>query len=119
MVALWEKLKFWKKTSNQFKEGVDYKFVDTEGSDLTALRILRGRFSGVVYYYTGVRISEENGMAKLSFGYAILETGKYDENYLYDSDEFDTLMGDILKELILKEEVYEQTRTFDTEELDL
>ena len=101
------------------KEGVDYKFINIEDSDLSAVQILHGSFSGVIYHYNSVKVIEEGEFARLSFGYSILDSGKHDEVYLINNEKFDMLMGDILTEMILKEEVYEQTRAFDTEEFDI
>ena len=121
METLWEKLRFWKKFSKTktLEEGVDFKLHDIEDSDLTAIHVIRGKFKDVIYYYKGAKIVEEGVMAKLQFGYEIYNYGTFTEEFLTRSEEFNTLMGDILTQLILKEDVYGQTRTIDTEEFDL
>ena len=102
-----------------FKENVDYVFYDLEEFGPTAIKILRGKFKDVIYYYRGASISEEGALARLKFGYNIISTGNLSEEFLTNSEEFNTLMGDLLSELIIKEDVYGQTGTFDTEEFDL
>jgi hypothetical protein len=101
------------------KEGVDFRLHDIEDSDLTAIELISGKFKGVIYYYNGAKIVEEGTMARLQFGYNIYNKANFDVEFLTNSQEFNTLMGDILTQLILKDEVYGQTRTIDTEEFDL
>lgn len=101
------------------KENLDFVFQDVDDSELTAIKIIRGKFKDVVYCYRGASISEEGVMARLKFGYNILYPASLSIESLTNSTEFNTLMGDILAELIIKEDVYGQTRTFDTEEFDL
>lgn len=110
---------FWKTNQKKLKEGVDYQLVDIEDSDLTAVKIISGKFSEVMYHYNGAKIVEEGVMARLQFGYNIINPGKFSIEQLTTNQQFSTLMGDILTQLILKEEVYGQTRAFDTEEFDL
>lgn len=121
MEALWEKLQFWKMFSKTKtpKEGVDFELVNIEDTDLTAMRILSGKYKNVLYHYNGAKIVEEGVMAKLQFGYNVINPGKFSIETLTNNDEFSTLMGDILTQLILKEEVYGQTGIIDTEEFDL
>ena len=102
-----------------YKENVDFQFYDIEDYGLTAIKILRGEFKDVLYYYQGASISEEGEMARLKFGYQVLEAGSFSVEFLTNSEEFNTLMGDLLSQLIIKEDVYGQTGTIDTEEFDL
>ncbi len=121
MEILWEKILFWKKCSKtkQIKEGIDFELVNIEDSDLTAIKILRGKYINVLYHYNSAKIVEEGVMAKLQFGYNIINPANHTIDSLTICDDFSTLMGDILTQLILKEDVYGQTRTIDTEEFDL
>lgn len=105
--------------NKKFKENVDFEFYDVEDYGITAIKIIKGKFKDVIYYYQGASISEEGEMARLRFGYQILEAGNFSIEFLTNSEEFNTLMGDLLTQLIVKEDVYGQTRTFDTEEFDL
>ena len=119
MEALWEKLQFWKKKSMKPEEDKHFKFVDFKDSDITGIGILVGDYTGVLYHYTAARVNKELGVPKLEFGYTIVHAGEHDIDELNDDDNFHTLMGDILTELIINNRYNEQTRTNDSEELDL
>ena len=86
------------------KNGVNYEFYHIENSTLTGIRLLKGKFSGVAYYYGVVKMMEDFGVAKLSFEFKIMECGKHSEESLHKSDEFVTMIGDILTELIITEQ---------------
>ena len=120
MGRLWEKLLFWKKKPMQYKENEHFKYVDiTNGEEVkTAIVLLIPGYEDVVYVYHRARIAEEiGGLAKLEFGYTILNPGKHDIDDLQNSEEFSTIMGDLLTQIIIDKEAYE-TRNNDTEEPD-
>jgi len=101
------------------KEGVDYKLVNIESSDLTAVEILHGSFSGVIYHYNHAKVEiDPTDMARLVFSYQFIYTANFSDDYLKENEEFVTLMGDILSGMIIKEEVYGQTGTINSEESD-
>ena len=111
MATLWEKivqLCFWKKKMP--KEGKD--------SELTGIMILKGDYAGVVYHYGKVRVKEQGALATLQFGYTIVNSGKHDIDLLQKDEEFSTMMGDILTEILLKHD-NEKIRNHDPEEFDL
>ena len=114
MEALWEKLLFWKKNKTP-KKGVDYEFYNLPESDLTGIRLLKGDYREVIYLYGRVGIEEKGAIAALQFDYKILESGNHTEESLQSDDKFVTIIGDILRELLING----QTRTIDTEESDL
>jgi len=119
MATLWEKilqLCFWKKKMP--REGKDYKFIDFTNSDLTGIMILQGEYTGVVYHYGKVRVKERGEFATLEFGYTIVHPGKHDIDLLQKDEEFSTIMGDILTEILLKND-NEPIRNHNPEELDL
>ncbi len=119
MATLWEKivqLCFWKKKMP--KEGKDYKFIDFTDSELTGIMILKGDYAGVVYHYGKVRVKEQGALATLQFGYTIVNSGKHDIDLLQKDEEFSTMMGDILTEILLKHD-NEKIRNHDPEEFDL
>jgi len=118
MVTLWGKMMFWKKPK-KFKESVDFKLHDFEETDLTGIEILRGDYAGVVYYYTYASVTEELNMAKLKFGYHVVNLMKYDKDVLNQDEKFVTMLGEILTELILTEKQIEPTRTLYSEESDI
>lgn len=102
------------------KENVDYKFIDVEESDVTAIQVISGKFTNVVYHYHKARIQEENGVARLQFGYTILDAGQNDIDVLNSDEEFHTMMGDILTILLMsKAKDDESFRDNNTEKFDL
>ena len=118
MVTLWDKMMFWKKPK-KFKENVDFKLHDFEDTDLTGIEILRGNYAGVIYYYTYASVTEELNMAKLKFGYYVVNLMKHDREVLNQDEKFVTMLGDILTELILTENKIEPTRTIYSQESDI
>lgn len=109
-----------RKKPKVLKEGVDYRFIDIEDSDLTAIQITSGKYSDVLYHYHKARIVEENGIGRLQFGYTILEPGKNDIDVLNSDEEFHTMMGDILTILLMsKAKEDESFRDSNTEKFDL
>ena len=101
MGALWEKLQFWKKPK-MLKEKYDYVFVDFEDSMLTGVKLLLEEFRGVTYHYNKARIKEEdNGVARLQFGYTIVDPGNHDIDDLNSNEKFHKIMGDILTIILM------------------
>lgn len=108
------------KKPKMLKENVDYKFIDVEESDVTAIQVISGKFTNVVYHYHKARIQEENGVARLQFGYTILDAGQNDIDVLNSDEEFHTMMGDILTILLMsKAKDDESFRDNNTEKFDL
>ena len=100
------------------KEGEDYKFIDFTDSDLTGIMVLKGEYAGVVYHYGKVRVKEQGEFATLEFGYTLVNSGKHDIDLLQKDEEFSTIMGDILSEILLKSD-NEPIRNHNPEEFDL
>jgi hypothetical protein len=100
------------------KEGKDYKFIDFTNSELTGIMILKGDYAGVVYHYGKVRVKEQGEFATLEFGYTIVNPGKHDIDLLQKDDNFVTMMGDVLSEILMKQ-ANETIRNNDPEEFDL
>ena len=100
MVALWEKIQFWKKPK-MLEEGKDYRFINFENSLITGVELLTPEYLGVVYHYGKVRVNEEGEIARLEFGYTLVYSGKHDMDTLNSDDEFRTIMGDILTNILL------------------
>ena len=117
MGTLWEKLLFWKK-QKMLEEGVDYHFFDFKDSDISGIELLMDKYKGVIYHYQKARVVEEEGFAKLQFGYTIVHSGEHDIDDLTEDDNLHTIMGDILT-TILATQANEQIRTNDNQKLDL
>lgn len=98
MEAFWDRIRFWNK-----KKTPKYKLENFEDA-ITIIEITSGKYSGVTYSYGKVKFSDEFGMPKLSFGYKIIHSGRYTLDQLQEDQEYVTIMGDILMELIIKNE---------------
>ena len=110
MAAFLEKMKFWKKKKPQ------YRFQTSEENESTWVEITSGKYAGVIYSYGTVRFVPEFGVAKLQFNYDILHSGEHSKEVLKNSQEFVTIIGDILTEIIIENE---PIRTNNSEESDL
>jgi hypothetical protein len=117
MAQFWEKILFWKRPKMP-KEGKDFVFLPFKDSDITGIQIIDGNYKGVVYHYHKVRVKEEGALARLQFGYTIVSPGEHDIDVLNSDEEFVTIMGDILTQILLSKTEDEQTRTDYTEEFD-
>lgn len=102
---------FWKKPMKP-----QYRFQHSPYDDATWVEITDGKYKSVVFSFGMVKFQNDFGMPKLSFNYNILHSGEYDLDTLQNSEEFVTLIGDILTDIIIENE---PTRTDDTEEPDL
>lgn len=99
------------------EENKDYRFIDFNNSEITGIELLTKDYLGVVYHYNKVRVVEDMGIAKLQFGYTLVHPGEHDIDHLNSSAEFHTIMGEILSEILIKQQQHETTRTDDFEEL--
>jgi len=100
MEALWNSLTWWKK-SKMLKEGIDYKFVDSDDKNVTGIHLIRGKYKNVLYHYHKVRIVEEENFARLQFGFTVVHPGDHDPDELMNDEEFSIIMGDILQTILL------------------
>jgi len=125
MARLWKAVQFWKKwTKPMYEEGIDYRFFDIEndnepGVKVTAIELAVDNYENVVYHYLKVRVVEEGAMARLQFGYTILDSAKHDIDELNNDEKFHTIMGDILTDILLKQQNYEKTGTDNSQEPDI
>lgn len=108
MEVLWENLQFWKNP----KKTPNYQ-LSRSLAEITRVEITSGSYAGVIYSYGRIKFDDSFGYPKLSFGFTIHHSGNHSEEHLNDDAKFVTIMGDILTELIIKNE---QTRNDDTEE---
>jgi len=103
----------------KYEQDKHFKFIDFENSELTGIMILVGKFKGVLYHYNKVRVVEDSGIAKLEFGYTLVDVGQLDMDTINGDAEFTVVMGDILTEILSNKEYNEQIRTDNSEEPDL
>jgi hypothetical protein len=102
------------------KEGKDYIFINFKETDITGIQIVAGDYQGVVYHYLKARVVEEGALARLQFGFTIVHPGNHDIDLLQKDENFVTLMGDILTQILMnKAKADEQIRTDDSEEFNL
>jgi len=99
-------------------KGKDFKFIDFTNSEITGIQIMEGEYAGVVYHYGKVRVVPQGEMGVLQFGYTVVNPGKHDIDALTKDEKFSTMMGDILTEILTKQQ-YETPRKNDTEEFDI
>jgi hypothetical protein len=113
IVALWAKLYPWKKKP-KYQIDEDFHFLSSEEDDvITNIGILKGKYAGVVYQYGKAKIVEEGDFARLTFDYTIINSSSFDMNDLQNDEEFVTMIGDILTEILL-EKPDEKTRNYHT-----
>jgi len=99
-----------KKSKNQYpkphqtttpKHNEDYVFVEKEGEDFTALKLISGPFSSIVYHYGQVGFAPESeavdGALPMKFDYTVIENRIEADT---DSQEFINHLGDILVVLL-------------------
>jgi hypothetical protein len=117
MVTLWEKMLLWsQKKPRMYKQDVDFVLHHIEEQNLTIVELLIEPYKGVQYHYLQARIVEDEGLARLQYGYTLLEPGEHDIDDLNSDEEFFIVMGDILQEILLKQiEHDEQTGTNNTQ----
>jgi hypothetical protein len=102
-----------------FEEGIHYSFVEMENVDVSAVRLLQGKYKDVVYCYGGASVNEEGEIARLQFDYIIVDPGIYLLEDLTNDQEFHTMIGDILVEMITVEGKNEQIRNNNSQEFNL
>ena len=91
------------------REGIDYNFVERAESDFYSIRLMTGKWAGVIYTYGRVSIQEDprNDRATLSFDYRIEDTEGTCEvpSALEASVDFKNMIGDVLTDILSKSEI--------------
>ena len=86
------------------QEGTCYNFVERSESDFYSVKLLAGKWAGVIYTYGRVSIKEDQSMdhAVLSFDYKIEDTEgtSHVPSVLTASDEFRNFIGDVLVNIL-------------------
>jgi hypothetical protein len=98
------------------KQGTDYTFVNSDDGSVTGVHIIQGKYEGVLYHYLKARIVEEGELARLQFGFNIINPGTHDIDELTNDQEFSTIMGDILQTILLAKIENEKTGNNDPQE---
>ena len=116
IAALWDKMSFRKKKL-KYQINEDFQFLPSDDNKITGIGILKGKYAGVLYHYGKARVIEEGDFARLTFDYTIIHTPTFSVHELQTDEEFHTMIGDILTE-ILMEKTDEETRNHNFEEPD-
>jgi len=118
MEVLWAMTNlFRKKKQKMYELNFDYRLIDYQDKKLTTVVLMMDEYRDVCYHYHQARIVEEEGVARLQYGYTILNSGKHDIDVLNSDEKFFTIMGEILQQIILKKiEHDKQTGKDDSQE---
>lgn len=100
----------------KYKENVHFRFVDFNDSDITGVELLLDNYKGVVYHYGKARVVEDEGIARLQFGYTLVYPGELDIDELNSDEDFFNIMGEILT-YILTEQAKDEARNNNSEKL--
>lgn len=82
----------------------EYRFQNAPEGDATYVEITSGKYSDVIYSYGTVKFSEDFGIPKLNFNFNIVNSGKHNDEVLKNDQDFVTIMGDILTDIIINNE---------------
>jgi hypothetical protein len=118
MEVLWAMSSIFRKKPRVYREKIDYDFIDIEDTDASAIVLHVENYEDVMYQYHQARVVEEGVLAKLQFGYTIINSGKHDIDVLNSDENFHTIMGDILTTLLMSN-INDSIRADNSEKLDL
>lgn len=89
---------------------------------MNAVKILKGDYENVVFYYGHVKMVPQDQLFNLAFQYTIWDSAGHSKQELAQAQPFITHLGDILVAIIADEKdkgEYVQVRSHDTEKSDL
>ena len=109
---------FWKKKQMKYKHNEDFQLIQSDDNKITGIGILKGKYAGVLYHYGKAKIVEEIEVARVIFDYTLINTGDFTLHELQTDEEFHTMIGDILTEILL-EKSDEETRNYNFKEFDI
>lgn len=112
MEALWERVTFWRTPKRKTPE---YEYIDA-GEYSTWVQIKSGVYSGIVISYGTVQFDPEMVVPILKFDYSVIHPGDHDFDLLKTDENFVTILGDILTDIIINNE---PTRSDNPKELDV
>ena len=106
------------------KENEDYLFTEIILSEelVSAVKILKGDYENVVYYYGHVKMVPQGNLFSLAFQYTIWDSAGHSKAELSQSKDFITHLGDVLVAIIADEKdkgEYVSIRSHDPEKSDL
>ena len=78
-----------------------YVFITTKDEDMQCIGIKEGKYAGVVYKYGKVSLGEETDDGKMPFKFEVdILVNNLIDREKFDNDEFFDLLGDILVDVI-------------------
>jgi len=96
-------MKTQKKTSDTESKKI-YTFAQRDGDDFSCVKLIEGKYSGIIYKYERVGFAKEenpDGTLPMKFDFTILRNeNKVDIDLEENKQEFINTIGDILIELI-------------------
>jgi len=99
----------WLEKKKMLEEGVDFRFLDFKDSDITGIELLIPEYLGVVFHFGKVKIIEEEGTAKVKFGYTLVYPGDlWDIDELNKNSEFHNIMGEVLNYILMTQSKLEE-----------
>lgn len=83
----------------------DYEFTEIILADevVNAVKILKGEFVNVTYYYGHVKVIPEGEINRLAYQYTIWDSAGHTKGYITQSQEFTNFIGDVLVAIIADE----------------
>lgn len=93
--------------SNNMKEDRDYVFLENTESTLCSIKLLTGKYAGVVYTYGRVSIVEDKsaGVARLQFQFEVkICPSNFNKRQLSTDKLFMNYIGDLLSHILEKNE---------------
>ena len=120
IAALWDKMAIWKKSRMKPQYNVDYVLLESDDNKKTGVGIKKGKFAGVLYHYGKAKIQEDDGFAKMTFSYTVVQSPTIPIHELMEDEEFHDFIGEILTEILISQaEANEKARNDDSEEFDI
>jgi hypothetical protein len=116
---LFSKLKK-KPKKREYKENIDFVFIDAPDDQLTLVKIISGDYSGIIFHFGKVSVDLNGEQPRLKYEYTIVDYASKDQKELTSDEVFFTMLGDILVSIIENNlgEVDAPSRTDDIEEFD-
>ena len=105
------------------KEGVDYCFIyPKDDKETVHIRFLLGPYKDTIFKYGKVKFVEKDGVPTLQFAFDVLESKVMKPKVLQKDKDFERYLFELLVSFIstnLDEEIIDENRRSDIEELDL
>jgi hypothetical protein len=84
-----------------------YELIELDGEECWCVKVKSGTYEDVVYKYNHVKViapDTDDGYATLKFNFEVLYNAELPEEMFAQNDAFNSLIGDILYDLIMSHE---------------